>query len=405
MPSTASPFAGAIPSCARDNPLVYTLADHPPGSLARWHGGAGTDSLQLVFTAEQLAQPGFTESLFLQLEVFRAWVEAQALPNGQLAPGVAQRLAFTFTFGDVQLTVTGIESVNVAPVLVSADFTARPGFFIRLTPWHLQVFDPDSTDHSFIISATVNGHFVMDSPDGMAPVTSFTSSQLAAGEVWWVSTQRDASFSLAVSDGQSTSAVLQSHVGLYEAWAPGTVRMDGTPGNDRLFGGPGAEQLHGYAGNDLLRGGPGSDTLDGGEGDDALYGDAGADSLNGGEGSDYLAGGLGIDTLHGGSGADNFVFAQPLVDGNGVPNNVDLIEHFSRAEGDAIVLIISLPTFAPLAAITPEDALGQFLFYDPGTGRLSYDALGRGDADLAVGFAELANKPAELLPGDFLWGT
>jgi Hemolysin-type calcium-binding repeat (2 copies). len=84
--------------------------------------------------------------------------------------------------------------------------------------------------------------------------------------------------------------------------------IDGTNGNDVLFGTSGADTINGLGGNDLVYGARGDDTIGGGLGNDALFGGPGADSLSGEDGTDVLVGGLGVDLLDGGSGND-YIFA------------------------------------------------------------------------------------------------
>jgi Ca2+-binding RTX toxin-like protein len=110
------------------------------------------------------------------------------------------------------------------------------------------------------------------------------------------------------------------------------VIIDGTAGNDDLFGTEerdkieglgGNDLLHGLGGDDLLYGGPGEDIVFGGigddwieggdladhlygeDGDDFLFGDEGDDDLNGGAGRDSIDGGSGHDLLDGGLGGDS----------------------------------------------------------------------------------------------------
>lgn len=93
--------------------------------------------------------------------------------------------------------------------------------------------------------------------------------------------------------------------------------IDGTNGNDKLYGLGGNDELDGKGGRDKLYGGSGNDELDGGGGNDLLYGGSGNDDLDGGAGDDKLYGGSGRDeidgdrgndVLFGGKGADRFVF-------------------------------------------------------------------------------------------------
>ncbi|MDO8742744.1 MAG: putative Ig domain-containing protein [bacterium] len=83
--------------------------------------------------------------------------------------------------------------------------------------------------------------------------------------------------------------------------------LDGTAGNDTIFGTNTTDRMRGLAGNDLLIGGDGDDVLDGGSGDDLLQGGAGGDILDGGSGNDLLQGGTGNDSylFNRGSGLDS----------------------------------------------------------------------------------------------------
>jgi trimeric autotransporter adhesin len=125
---------------------------------------------------------------------------------------------------------------------------------------------------------------------------------------------------------------------VWDTRATAPMTLDGTSGNDRLFGARwndtvngngGKDTLLGMGGNDVLRandvpgsrnfggddllaGGDGNDSLEGGTDNDTLFGEAGNDYLHGDtaladqfvSGSDYLNGGLGNDTLMGHIGND-----------------------------------------------------------------------------------------------------
>ncbi|WP_082024820.1 DUF4214 domain-containing protein [Mameliella alba] len=75
----------------------------------------------------------------------------------------------------------------------------------------------------------------------------------------------------------------------------GYFKVDGSAGNDSLYGHVEQDILFGLGGNDELNGSEGNDILFGGDGVDTLYGDEGHDILIGGAGSDQLRGGTGID--------------------------------------------------------------------------------------------------------------
>jgi hypothetical protein len=111
-----------------------------------------------------------------------------------------------------------------------------------------------------------------------------------------------ATLTLTLSDGKAPVAVVITVI----VGTPNSDTLNGTAGDDMIFGLAGANTLNGNAGDDLLCGGNGNDTLNGGDGNDILEGENGNDTLNGGNGNDILRGGAGNDTLTGGAGADFF---------------------------------------------------------------------------------------------------
>jgi Ca2+-binding RTX toxin-like protein len=101
------------------------------------------------------------------------------------------------------------------------------------------------------------------------------------------------------------------------AYGANIENVNGTQGNDKIYGNElnniikgnnGNDTLYGEKGNDTLHSGIGNDVLYGGEGNDILYGGAGIKTLNGGDGNDslYIAKNS-INYLYGGSGNDKYV--------------------------------------------------------------------------------------------------
>lgn len=89
--------------------------------------------------------------------------------------------------------------------------------------------------------------------------------------------------------------------------------LEGTDGEDGIYGLEGNDLLNGLGGDDFLFGGAADDELHGdfgndegygGDGDDKIFGDAGNDLADGGAGKDVLLGGGGLDTLIGGADTD-----------------------------------------------------------------------------------------------------
>lgn len=83
-----------------------------------------------------------------------------------------------------------------------------------------------------------------------------------------------------------------------EIWFAEQVKamvLQGTNGNDTLYGYATDNTLNGGNGNDILYGNERDDLLIGGDGDDRLYGYKGNNTLVGGAGNDYLAGSNGFN--------------------------------------------------------------------------------------------------------------
>ena len=80
--------------------------------------------------------------------------------------------------------------------------------------------------------------------------------------------------------------------------------VEGTEGNDRLYGTDLDDGIYGNGGNDTVAAGYGNDLIDGGAGNDFLSASRGDDLVFGGFGTDFLTGGEGRDTLNGGDGFD-----------------------------------------------------------------------------------------------------
>lgn len=145
----------------------------------------------------------------------------------------------------------------------------------------------------------------------------------------------------------------------------GRITIYAENGNDTVQGGASTEYINGMMGNDSLLGSDGNDTIEGGKGDDYVFGEYGDDSVNGnrgadtvygnegndivrgGRGADYVAGNdgddtvvgdLGGDQLNGGTGADVFVLSTNVSPDSTVTSETDLIQDFSREEGDKIGL-------------------------------------------------------------------
>jgi Ca2+-binding RTX toxin-like protein len=162
----------------------------------------------------------------------------------------------------------------------------------------------------------------------------------------------------------------------------GDDRIAGGSGDDVLKGSSGKDTMFGGDGNDLLIGGSGNDELQGGQDNDQLSGGAGSDYLYGGAGNDQLEGGLGNDEVGGGSGKDTYIFSAgdgkdtfsdyDSVDGNSIANqdivvfkNIKSTDIYATQVGDDLILTFKDST----DQITIEN---QFRDFDRNSG-VDYD--------------------------------
>ena len=171
----------------------------------------------------------------------------------------------TATFGDVDQSPSGTESVSIGKQFVS-------GFTTSATSDLTLADDP--------ASVTASGSSPTTAPDQDA----WFSADIAA--------QTGFEFTLTARSG-GTGYTLNG-----ETIDDPVSTIAVTPGDDTIDGGDGA---------DLLDGGPGDDSIIGGEGEDTLIGSSGNDTLEGGDGADTLNGGTGDDSILGGSGADSII--------------------------------------------------------------------------------------------------
>jgi Ca2+-binding RTX toxin-like protein len=89
--------------------------------------------------------------------------------------------------------------------------------------------------------------------------------------------------------------------------------IEGSEGNDSLYGSKYADEIHGRGGNDVIGGDAGDDRLFGEDGQDTLRGGAGNDRLDGGIGDDFLVGGAGADEFRGDAGFDTVSYAAAAI--------------------------------------------------------------------------------------------
>jgi VCBS repeat-containing protein len=304
-----------------------------------------------------------------------------ALPLGQIATDV-----FTYRLYDGngetdlgQLSIS-VEGVNSAPVIVSDGGGAKARISLHEGIKAVTVVEATDADGQALTYAIAGGadagKFRIDAATGELAFRSKPDFEAP----------RDAGRNnvydvvVSASDGAATDtqaiAVRIRDVG---------ARVTGDGGIDIVTAGP------------FGRAGAGDDVIKGRGGHDLLWGGRGDDTIDGGSGRDVLKGGEGKDVLHGGSGKDYFVFCETPS-----AKNADVIEDF-RSGHDTLVLAsfnfrgigwgeLSRTAFHDGDGATKARDASDRIVYDTATGRLYFDADGKGGR-APVHFATLEGAP------------
>jgi Ca2+-binding RTX toxin-like protein len=160
---------------------------------------------------------------------------------------------------------------------------------------------------SVALSPAAGGEFAVDGSDGSV---TFTPEPGFAGTVttdyvvfdqWGVGVHGEVT--VTVSAGCTVTG------------AAGTVRIEGTEGNDVICVPDPSDRgafhiIYAKGGDDVVLGSDGIDWVYGGPGRDVVYGRDGDDSIDGGEGTDTIHGGMGFDTIYG-TDLSDLVFDDP----------------------------------------------------------------------------------------------
>ncbi|WP_445372870.1 putative Ig domain-containing protein [Methylomonas sp. HW2-6] len=129
--------------------------------------------------------------------------------------------------------------VNDAPVIGSATLTLSQGQTVTLSAANFGVSDPDSASFTYTVSSVSGGYFQLTGNPG-ASVTSFSSVQLAAGQVQFVDDGNEVvpNFSVTVNDGGASSNLVNAEI-TYSSSDDNTngfreiIRYNQTNGSDR----------------------------------------------------------------------------------------------------------------------------------------------------------------------------
>ncbi len=142
------------------------------------------------FTSAQLAG-GFVQFVDDGNEVAPAF---SVRVNDGLANSNTRAVAITYT------------PVNDAPVLNNATLSLSEGQTRTVTAANFSITDPDNAAFTYTVSSVTGGFFALSTAPA-APITTFTSAQLSAGQVRFVDDGNEVapSFSVTVSDGAASS--------------------------------------------------------------------------------------------------------------------------------------------------------------------------------------------------------
>ncbi|QSB00441.1 DUF4347 domain-containing protein [Methylomonas sp. EFPC1] len=104
-------------------------------------------------------------------------------------------------------------SLNDVPVLTSASLTLDEGETVTLSAANFGVTDPDNASVTYALSSVSGGYFQLTTNPGVS-VTSFNSTQLAAGQVQFVDDGNEVAprFDVTVSDGSLSSNTLSATI-------------------------------------------------------------------------------------------------------------------------------------------------------------------------------------------------
>jgi Ca2+-binding RTX toxin-like protein len=258
-----------------------TASEASPGYVT-YDGGAGTDSVTLTFTMQQL--------IAMTVDEIKAVQAYQKAPTGK---------TLTVTEGNDKgnFRATGFESARIA---IYDDQS---------------VFDITSVFQGLVSKAQI----ILGTP-GNDTITGTSASELIFGM----------GGNDVIDGGAGNDFILGGSGNDQLSGGDNDDDLFGGSGNDTLYGNAKSDRLRGGLGIDVLFGGAGVDWLDGEAGDDMLYGEADPDTLRGSGGNDTLYGGIGNDSLFGDAGNDSLYGG----DGNDVLDGG--IDGRSRANSDLV---------------------------------------------------------------------
>ena len=326
---------------AGNDTLVYNVSDNI-SNIDYFYAGTGTDTLAIYLTAAEY-------SVYqTELDTYQTYLDTYADPNSDDLSITTSSGVVLSDFEEIDVYVDGVLQIFYNIIIGTAgndtlvgtvnddDINGLAGDDI------INAGDGDDIIVGGNGDDTLNGGAGVDSLSGGAGNDTFIYNvsenignvdyfyagtgtdtlkiYLTAAEYSVYQTELDAyqtyldTYADSNSDGLSvttSSGVVLSDFEEMDVYVDGVLQVpvtviNGTSGNDNLYGTYGVDIISGLAGNDKLYGYEGDDQLDGGDGNDTIRGQDGNDIIWGGAGNDIIHGGDGHNTMNGGTGRDTF---------------------------------------------------------------------------------------------------
>ncbi len=133
--------------------------------------------------------------------------------GNETAPAFSVRVNDGALDSNTLAATTNYTAANDAPVVDSASLTLTEGQTVTLAGSNFGITDPDSSTFTYTVSGVSGGYFQLSSVAG-TPVTTFTTADLAGGQVQFVDDGNETApaFSVTVNDGALDSNTLAATI-------------------------------------------------------------------------------------------------------------------------------------------------------------------------------------------------
>jgi Ca2+-binding RTX toxin-like protein len=200
------------------------------------------------------------------------WTALFTADDGSDLPGSVTVVSDSYTDAALNLGASGSDSVTIdrtadadGNLVLSIPDTAINAVERTAVAFSVSGIDPDVVTATVTFTDSLGHTIVVAAAAGVVDMSSFVSGTVTSA--------------LTVVDAAGNIDSIPGAAIALDA-------VNGTPGNDTIYGTALNETFDGGAGNDVLYGLEGDDTLSGGSDDDRLIGGTGADTMDGGTGDD-----------------------------------------------------------------------------------------------------------------------